>query len=92
MAGTMIVELPKGTVVALFICKQSVTSVHQSGSGNSTRKCGGMVVEVSEGHGRRTHHLKAKYAVRAPIWLGDNSTGWTYVTGVWRKLRSDHGS
>jgi len=30
--GGMIVELPKGTVVALFICKQSVASVHQSGS------------------------------------------------------------
>jgi hypothetical protein len=28
-----------------------------------------MIVELSEGHGRRTHHLQAEYADRAPIWL-----------------------
>jgi hypothetical protein len=50
-----------------------------------------MIVELSEGHGRRTHLLKAEYAVRALIWLGDISAGWC-VTGVWRKLQSHHGS
>ena len=46
-----------------------------------------MIVELSEGHGRRTHHLQAECAVRAPIWLGDNRAGWVCVAGVWRKLR-----
>jgi hypothetical protein len=29
-----------------------------------------MIVGLSEGHGRRTHHLQAERAIRAPIWLG----------------------
>jgi hypothetical protein len=29
-----------------------------------------MIVELFEGHGRRTHHLQAECAVRAPICLG----------------------
>jgi ribosomal protein L32 len=60
---------------ANFFCKQghSVETAHTVTvkslieSNKQTNDGGRMIVELSEGHGRRTHHLQAECAIRAPI-------------------------